>query len=80
MADALDSGSSEDFLHAGSSPVSRIRSLESICFQGFFVHRNIVPTSFPENREYARREEGLALNASVHKIFLRLIGEFLSHE
>ena len=25
LADALDSGSSEDFLHAGSSPVSRTK-------------------------------------------------------
>ena len=39
LADALDSGSSEGFLHAGSSPVSRTpRALKARCFQGsFFV-------------------------------------------
>ena len=35
LADALDSGSSEDFLHAGSSPVSRTSRRD-----GFHIHRD----------------------------------------
>ena len=37
LADALDSGSSEDFLHAGSSPVSR--TSKALEIQGFFFFR-----------------------------------------
>ena len=47
LADALDSGSSEGFLHAGSSPVSR--TTEPLIFQGFCFflaafHPNPTPT------------------------------------
>ena len=39
LADALDSGSSERFVHAGSSPVSRTKQepLKSLGFRGFFL-------------------------------------------
>ena len=33
LADALDSGSSEHYAHAGSSPVIRI--IKALCLQGF---------------------------------------------
>ena len=39
LADALDSGSSVQYAHAGSSPVSRTseKALKTLDFQGFFV-------------------------------------------
>ena len=46
LADALDSGSSEDFLHAGSSPVSRTKAKEfPLNGSSFFVNQGVVGSS-----------------------------------
>ena len=50
LADALDSGSSEQYAHAGSSPVSRTnqKALKTLSFRGFFlVYRPLLPFILP---------------------------------